>query len=225
MTPDRPTASPLRIAVLLSGSGTSLENLLRHIDAGLPAEVSLVISSKPDAFGLVRARRRGIPAVSVSRKEMPDIEAFNDALHAELARFEIDFIALLGFLSIFELRGRYEGRVINVHPSLIPAFCGHGFYGRRVHEAVLQSGVKVSGATVHIANDEYDKGPIIAQEAVPVLEGDSPDSLAARVVAAERRLVPEVVRMFAEGRIRIEGARTIITRGPLECAGAPRPGS
>jgi phosphoribosylglycinamide formyltransferase-1 len=203
---------PLRMAVLLSGSGTSLENVFDHIDAGLPAQVELVLSSKEKAFGLTRARRRGIPAVAVPRNAMPDITAFNDALHNELAKYEIDFVALLGFLSIFELRGRFEGRTINVHPSLIPAFCGHGFYGERVHRAVLESGVKVSGATVHFVNEEYDKGPIIAQEPVPVLECDTPDSLARRVVAAERRLVPECIRLVAEGRISIDGQTTRIRR-------------
>ncbi len=203
---------PLRVAVLLSGSGTSLDNLLEHIDAGLPARVEVVISSKADAFGLERARRRGIPAVTVARKEMPDITAFNDALHAELARHDVDLVALLGFLSLFELRGTYVGRCLNVHPSLIPAFSGHGFYGERVHRAVLDTGVKVSGATVHFVDAEYDKGPIILQEAVPVLEGDTSDTLAGRVVAAERRLVPEAIRLIAEGRVEITGNKTRIAR-------------
>ena len=205
-------APKLRVAVLLSGSGTSLENLLEHIDAGLPAEVVCVLSSKADAFGLERARRRGIPAIAVPRKQLPDIDTFNDALHDELAKHEVDLIALLGFLSLFQLRGRYEGRVINVHPALIPAFSGPGFYGARVHEAVLEKGAKISGATVHFTDEEYDRGPILVQEAVPVLESDTPDTLAGRVQAAERRLVPEAVRLIAAGRVRISGGRTIISR-------------
>jgi phosphoribosylglycinamide formyltransferase-1 len=201
---------PLRLAVLLSGSGTSLENLFREIDAGrLPAEVALVIASKADAFGLERARRRGVPAVAVPRKQHRDAGAFNDALHAELGRHAIDLVALLGFLSLFELRG-FEGRCLNVHPALIPAFCGPGFYGHRVHEAVLASGAKVTGATVHFADAEYDHGPILLQEAVPVLEGDTPETLAARVQAAERRLVPEAIRLVAEGRVALEGRRVRI---------------
>ncbi len=198
--------------MLLSGSGTSLENLFDHIDAGLPAEVTVVISSKAEAYGLERARKRGIPAVAIPRKELPDLADFNDAIHSELARHDVDLIALLGFLSLFELRGKFEGRTLNVHPSLIPAFCGPGFYGARVHRAVLESGVKVSGATVHFGDEEYDKGPIILQEAVPVLEGDTPDSLAARVVAAERRLVPEAIRLIAEGRVQIKEGQTQISR-------------
>jgi len=205
--------TPLRVAVLLSGEGTSLENLCERIDAGeVPARVVLVLSSKADAGGLRRAERRGIPAVAVPRKAFPDVHAFNDALHAELAKHEVDLVALLGFLSIFELRGRWEGRCINVHPALIPAFCGRGMYGRRVHEAVLAAGVKVTGATVHFADDRYDTGPILLQEAVPVLEDDTPDTLAARVQAAERRLVPEAIRLIAEGRVTIEDGRTRIRR-------------
>ena len=203
--------SPLRIAVLLSGTGTSLENLLAHIESGrLDVQVACVISSKSGAAGLERARRRGIPALAVPRREFPDVERFNDALHAELARHAVDLVALLGFLSPFRVRGRYAGRVINVHPALIPAFSGKGFYGHRVHEAVLEAGVKLTGATVHFADDEYDHGPIILQEAVPVRDDDTPDSLAARVQEAERRLVPEAIRLFAEGRLVIEGRRVRI---------------
>ena len=207
------SARPLRIAVLLSGNGTSLENLFERIDAGeVPGEVVVVISSKRKAFGLERARRRGVPAVAVPRKRFSDVVAFEDALHAALAKYDVDLVALLGFLSLFPLRGKFEGRTINTHPALIPAFCGTGFYGRRVHEAVLASGVKVTGATVHFVDEQYDHGPIILQEAVPVLEGDTADSLAARVMAVERRLVPEAIRLFAEGRLRIEGHRVRIRR-------------
>ncbi len=207
------SARPLRIAVLLSGNGTSLENLFERIDAGeVSGEVVVVISSKRKAFGLERARRRGVPAVAVPRKRFSDVVAFEDALHAALAKYDVDLVALLGFLSLFPLRGKFEGRTINTHPALIPAFCGTGFYGRRVHEAVLASGVKVTGATVHFVDEQYDHGPIILQEAVPVLEGDTADSLAARVMAVERRLVPEAIRLFAEGRLRIEGHRVRIRR-------------
>jgi formyltetrahydrofolate-dependent phosphoribosylglycinamide formyltransferase len=202
--------TPVRVAVLLSGGGTSLENLFERIDAGeLPARIAVVVASRADAGGLARARRRGVPALAVPRKELRDVRAFNDAIHAELARHEVDLVALLGFLSPFETRG-FAGRTINVHPALVPAFSGHGFYGHRVHEAVLARGCKVSGATVHFCDDEYDHGPIILQEAVPVLEGDTPDTLAARVQAAERRLVPEAIRLFAEGRLRVEGRRVRI---------------
>jgi len=204
---------PLRVAVLLSGEGTSLENLFEHIDAGLPARVEVVIASKPRAGGLARAARRGVPALAVSRRDHADVAAFNEALHRALTGFEIDLVALLGFLSPFEPRERFAGRVINVHPALIPAFSGQGFYGHRVHEAVLEAGVKVTGATVHFADAEYDHGPIILQEAVPVRDDDTPESLAARVQAAERRIVPEAIRLIAEGRLAVEGRRVRIKGG------------
>jgi len=200
-----------RIAVLLSGSGSSLENLLGCIDeATVPGEVCVVVASKANAFGLERARRRGIPAVAVPRKEYPEVERFNDAIHAALAPHEPELVLLLGFLSPFETRGRYEGRALNVHPALVPAFCGKGFYGHRVHEAVLAAGVKLTGATVHFVDSEYDHGPIVLQEAVEVRDDDTPETLAARVQAAERRLVPEAVRLFAAGRLRIRGRRVAI---------------
>ncbi len=202
---------PLRIGVLLSGSGTSLENLCARIDAGeLAARVAVVVASKETALGLERARRRGIPALAVPRRLHPEVKEFNDALHAALEPFDLDLVLLLGFLSPFELRGRFEGRAINVHPALVPAFSGTGWYGRRVHEAVLRAGARLTGATVHFVDEQYDHGPIILQEAVPVLEDDTPETLAARVQAVERRLVPEAVRLFAAGRLRIEGRRVRI---------------
>ena len=207
------TRNLLRVGVLLSGEGTSLENLFERIDAGeIPVTVAVVISSKENVGGLRRAERRGIPAVAISRKRHRDLGEFNDLIHAELERYGVEFVALLGFLSPFELRGKFEGRAINVHPALIPAFSGKGFYGRKVYDAVFAKGVKVTGATVHFVDEEYDHGPIILQEAVPVLEGDSAETLAARVIAAERRLVPESIRLIAEGRVHIEGNKTRIDR-------------
>jgi formyltetrahydrofolate-dependent phosphoribosylglycinamide formyltransferase len=203
--------SKLRVAVLLSGEGTSLENLFERIDAGaLPAEIAVVIASKAKAGGLERARRRSVPAVAVPRRDHPDITDFNDRIHAELDRREVDLIALLGFLSPFQTRGKWAGRAINVHPALIPAFSGKGFYGRRVYEAVLEAGVRVTGATVHFADDEYDHGPIILQEPVAVRDDDTPESLATRVQAVERELVPQAIRLIAEGRLALEGRRVRI---------------
>jgi formyltetrahydrofolate-dependent phosphoribosylglycinamide formyltransferase len=198
----------VRVGVLLSGEGTTFEALCEAIDAGrVPAEVVVVVSSKARAGGLARAARRGIAAVAVPRKAHADVAAFNDAIHAELEKHGVELVACLGFLSPFELRGKWEGRAINTHPALIPAFCGKGFYGQRVHEAVIAAGVKVSGPTVHFLDDHYDTGPIILQEAVPVRDDDTPDTLAARVQAVERRLVPEAVRLYTEGRLVIEDRR------------------
>lgn len=201
---------PLKLAVLLSGSGTSLENLFEKIDAGeLPAEIVVVLASREDAYGLERARKRGVPAIAVLRKRFSDLHAFNDALHRELAQYSIDLVALLGFMCLFETHS-FDGRTLNVHPALIPAFCGKGFYGERVHRAVLEAGVKLTGATVHFVDAQYDHGPIILQEAVPVLEDDTPESLAARVQAMERKLVPEAIRLFATGHLMIDGPRVRI---------------
>ena len=208
---DKPTGK-LRIAVLLSGSGTSLENLFEHIDAGLPAEVVCVLSSKKNAFGLQRAEKRSVPSSAIPRREYENVGAFNDALHDALDRFEPDLVCLLGFLSPFELRDRYAGRVLNVHPALIPAFSGKGFYGHHVHEAVLKAGVKLTGATVHFASDDYDDGPILLQGTVPVEDDDTVDSLAARVQALERELLPEAIGLIAAGRVRIEAGRTLISK-------------
>lgn len=195
----------LRVAVLLSGEGTSLENLFEQIDAGaLDAQIVAVISSKRRAGGLERARRRGVPAIAVPRKQYPDARAFNDAIHAQLDRFDVDLVACLGFLSPFETRGKFDGRAINVHPALIPAFCGKGYYGQRVHEAVLAARAPVTGASVHFVDAEYDCGPIILQEEVAVRADDTAASLAKRVQAAERRLVPKAIQLFADGRLAIE---------------------
>ena len=186
---------PLRVAVLLSGSGTSLENLFEQIEQrGLPARVVCVIASKENAGGLARAEKRGVPAVAIARKKYADTKSFNDAIHAELAKHDVQLVACLGFLSIFEPRERYRGRAINVHPALIPAFSGKGMYGHHVHEAVLARGCKVTGATVHFVDDEYDHGPILAQRAIEVRDDDTPETLAARVQAVERELLPEVIR-------------------------------
>jgi phosphoribosylglycinamide formyltransferase-1 len=198
----------VRLAVLLSGSGTTLQNFLDRIASGqLPARVVVVIASRSDAGGLERARTAGIPAIAVPRKEFADVDRFNDALHAELQRHEFDLIVLAGFLSPFQLRQRYAGRVMNIHPALIPAFCGKGFYGEKVHRAVLDSGVKVTGCTIHFADDQYDHGPIILQGTVPVLDGDTPETLAARVHAVENELYPEAIRLWAAGRLEVSGRR------------------
>jgi phosphoribosylglycinamide formyltransferase-1 len=204
-----------RLAVLISGGGTTLQNLLDRIaDGTLPVDIAVVISSRADAFGLQRAQRANIPAVTVARKAYAGVDQFNDALHAALAPYAADLVVLAGFLSLFQPRERYAGRVMNIHPALIPAFCGAGFYGDKVHQAVIDSGARVSGCTVHFADDQYDHGPIILQDAVPVLDDDTPQTLAARVHALEQELYPRAIRLWAEGRLRIEGRRVRILPPP-----------
>jgi formyltetrahydrofolate-dependent phosphoribosylglycinamide formyltransferase len=199
-----------RLAVLLSGSGTTLQNLIDRIaDGRLRAEIAVVVASRGDAFGLERARRADIPMATVARKAFADAAQFNDALHEALAPHAVDLVVLAGFLSLFEPRA-YAGRVMNIHPALIPAFCGPGFYGHRVHDAVLAAGVKVSGCTVHFADDRYDHGPIILQGCVPVLDDDTADRLAARVQALESELYPQAIQLWADGRLRVESGRVAV---------------
>jgi formyltetrahydrofolate-dependent phosphoribosylglycinamide formyltransferase len=203
--------SLVRLAVLLSGSGTTLQNLLDRIaDGRLAARVAVVLASRGDAAGLERARQAGIPAVAVARREFPDVDRFNDALHAQLEQHAFDLVVLAGFLSPFQLRNRYAGRVMNIHPALIPAFCGKGLYGEKVHRAVLDAGVKVSGCTVHFADEQYDHGPIILQGTVPVLDDDTPQALAARVHGVENELYPQAIRLWAQGRLEVRGRRVRI---------------
>jgi phosphoribosylglycinamide formyltransferase-1 len=199
----------LRIAVLLSGSGTTLENLIEERAKGrLEVDICAVISSKSQAFGLERARRHGIPAHAIERRAYPDEGAFNDAIHARLAQDRPELLVLAGFLSRIELRG-YNERAMNTHPSLIPAFCGKGFYGERVHRAVLEYGAKVTGATIHYCDEQYDTGPIIVQRAIDVRDDDTPASLGARVAEVERALYPIAIQLHAQGKLRIEGRRVI----------------
>jgi phosphoribosylglycinamide formyltransferase 1 len=197
---------PLRLAVLLSGDGTTLQNLIDHIEAGkLSARIVVVISSQPTAYGLVRAKHHGLEAVCIPWKAHADAQAYHDEVNRTLDRYAPDLIALAGFLHVFRYGPHYHGRVINIHPSLIPAFCGKGFYGSRVHQAALAYGVKVSGCTVHFVDEEYDHGPIIRQCIVPVLDDDTPDRLAQRVALEERKAYPEVIQLFAEGRLQVQG--------------------
>ena len=201
----------VKLAVLLSGSGTTLQNLIDRIEQGeLAASIACVIGSRKDAFGLERARNHGIPAVAVPRKDYDSSKAFNDALWTAIRAHEVDLVVLAGFMSLLDVPEDFRGRIINVHPALIPAFCGKGMYGHHVHEAVIEHGVKLTGVTVHFADAQYDHGPIILQEAVPVLDDDTPDTLAERVQAKERELYPKAIQLFADGRLKPEGRRVRI---------------
>lgn len=201
----------LQLAVLLSGSGRTLENLQETIGAGrLSARIAVVISSKPNAYGLTRARQHGLDAFVVSRQEYDSLAAFNTAINDILARYAIDLVILAGFLSLYQPPPVLVGKVMNIHPALLPAFGGQGLYGDRVHRAVLDTGVKVSGCTVHFADEQYDHGPIILQKAVPVEDDDTPETLAARVFAAECELYPQAIQLFAENRLRLVGRRVHI---------------
>ena len=201
----------MRLAVLVSGGGTTLQNLLdRCADGRLPAEVVIVIASRADAFALERARKVGIEAVVVDRQASGSLEEFSRRIFEYCRRANADLVCQAGFLQLVQVPVDYLGRVMNIHPALIPAFCGKGYYGHRVHEAVLASGAKVSGCTVHFADNEYDHGPIIVQRTVPVLDDDTAETLAHRVFVEECEAYPEAIRLFAESRLRIEGKRVRI---------------
>jgi phosphoribosylglycinamide formyltransferase-1 len=201
--------SRISVAVLLSGSGTTLQNLLDRIaDGRSAARIVLVISSNPHAYGLQRAERAGIPTAVVERKGCADDRAFSERIFDLCRQAGAELVCMAGFLKLLLIPDDFRGRVLNIHPSLIPAFCGRGYYGHRVHEAVLASGVRISGCTVHFADNEFDHGPIILQRAVPVLDNDTAETLARRVFEQECEAYPEAIRLFAEKCLRIEG-RTV----------------
>lgn len=205
----------MNIAVFVSGGGTNLQALIDAQNRGeiKNGKITLVISSNPDAYALERAKNAGIPATVVSRKAYASKEEYDRAILDVLSDKDIDLIVLAGFLSILgdELVAEYRNRIINIHPSLIPLFCGDGFYGKKVHTAVLNSGVKVTGATAHFVNEITDGGAIILQKAVPVEQGDNEDILQYRVMRqAEWEILPKAVSLFCEGRIKIKGNKTEI---------------
>ncbi|MBI3865827.1 MAG: phosphoribosylglycinamide formyltransferase [Planctomycetia bacterium] len=203
-----PFSRPIRLGVLISGGGTTLANFVEQIAAGsLSAEIALVIASRGDCVGVGRARQAGLRCEVVERKSFAGAAEFSQAVFALCREARVDLVTLAGFLSLIEIPGDFQYRVMNIHPALIPAFCGPGFYGHKVHEAVLARGARVSGCTIHFADNDYDHGPIITQVAVDVHDDDTADTLAARVFAAECRAYPEAIRLYAEGRLEIQGNR------------------
>lgn len=192
----------MRLAVMLSGSGRTLETIARSVRSGrLKAGIVGVLASRKDAYGLVRAGRLRIPRKTVSPRDFKTRRAFWAATARALDAWEPDLVVMAGYLCYWRIPARYAGRVINIHPSLLPAFGGKGCYGDRVHAAVLAAGVKVSGCTVHAVDNVYDHGSVLARARVPVRKADTVHRLAARVFRAERRLYPEVLRRIAAGKI------------------------
>ncbi|MCD7836485.1 MAG: phosphoribosylglycinamide formyltransferase [Lachnospiraceae bacterium] len=196
----------LKIAVLVSGGGTNLQAIIDGIKNRtiMNTEISVVISNNEGAFALERARSSRLEAVCISPKNYEDRESFNEALLKKIDEYNVDLIVLAGFLVKIpeKLVEKYEGRIINIHPSLIPSFCGVGYYGLKVHEAALARGVKVTGATVHFVDSGMDTGPILLQKAVCVEEGDTPQTLQRRVMEqAEWQLLPQAINMIASGKV------------------------
>ena len=194
----------VRLGVLISGGGRTLQNFLDLSEAGrLKATVVKVISSDPDAYGLVRARKHNVDSAVVRPDDFDGTEEFSAAITAELDSADVDLVAMAGFLFLYRIPDRYIGRVMNIHPALLPSFGGKGYYGDRVHRAVLEYGCKVSGCTVHFADNHYDHGPVIVQKAVPVEEGDDEHTLADRVFEKEKEAYPEAINLFADGRLEV----------------------
>jgi len=202
-----------RIAVLVSGNGTLFETLTTRCCAGIiPAEIVLMISSSANAGALERAQRLNVPFVVVKREDCASDEEFAERLLGELNSCAVDVICLAGYLKLIptSVVREYKQRMLNIHPALLPGFGGKGMYGHRVHEAVIESGVRISGATVHLVDDEYDHGPIVLQRAVFVKPDDTADTLAERVHAIEHDLYTDAVRLLCENRLRVEGRRVFI---------------
>ena len=215
-SPSPPPTAPLRLGVLISGGGRTLLNVLDEINAGrLDAEVAVVIASK-NCSGIERCLNAGLDVKLVEYASFRDasgrvnVEAYTAALLDVLDAAKVDLIAMMGFLSRWNIPSRYDGRVMNIHNALLPNFGGQGMFGHHVHEAVLAQGCKVSGCTVHFADNEYDTGPIVVQRTVPVFDTDTPDELAARVFEQECLAYPEAIRLFAAGRLEILGPRVRI---------------
>ncbi len=204
-----------RIAVLVSGGGTNLQALIDAQQRGElgNGEIALVLSSKPEVYALERAANNNIPAVVLPRKEYADIAAYSRTLTDTLVAENIDLVVLAGFLTIFDeqVYEAFTNKILNVHPALIPSFCGKGFYGLHVHEAALEKGVKLSGATVHIVTPECDAGPIVLQKAVEVKQDDTPETLQRRIMEeAEWKILPAAVRLFCDDRITVENNKVYI---------------
>jgi formyltetrahydrofolate-dependent phosphoribosylglycinamide formyltransferase len=204
-------ANPLRIAVLLSGSGRTLQNLIDLRAANqLNVEIRTVIASRPNLGGTTRAIAAGLPRHVVDRKTFADVHQFSDRIFSLVDDANVDLICLAGWLSLLIIPDRYAGKILNIHPSLLPSFGGKGMYGHKVHQAVIDYGCKISGCTVHFVDATYDTGPIVLQRTCPVLVDDTADDLAHRVFEQELIAFPEAIRLFAEGRLKTEGRRVRI---------------
>ncbi|MFA5524801.1 MAG: phosphoribosylglycinamide formyltransferase [Tissierellales bacterium] len=202
--------SLIRIGVLISGNGTNLQALIDNIDLGkINGKICVVISDRKDAYGLIRARNHGIEALFINKKEYLNDEDFNKRVLDELRNRDVQLIVLAGYLRILSSKiiNEYQNRVINIHPSLIPSFCGKGYYGEKVHKAVLEYGAKVTGATVHFVDEGADTGPIIFQKSVEVNNNDTLESLQERVLKVEYALLSEAVKLFCEGRLKVSGRK------------------
>ncbi len=204
-------ARPIRLGVLISGGGTTLMNLVECIKQGkLNAEVAVVISSRSTVAGVDRARAAGLNVEIIRKKDYPDIDKFSKLIEQKLATANVELVVQGGWLCLWKIPPRFENKVMNIHPALLPSFGGQGMWGHHVHEAVLRAGCKMSGCTVHFCTNEYDNGPIIVQRCCPVKDDDTPETLAARVFEQECLAYPEAIRLFAEGKLTVQDGRVRI---------------
>jgi phosphoribosylglycinamide formyltransferase-1 len=205
LQPPEKNKKPIRLGVLISGGGTTLMNILEYIkQGGLNAEVALVISSRSTVAGVERAKNAGLDVKIIRKKDLPDIDEFSKRIEEELAAANVDLVIQGGWLCLWKIPERYENRVMNIHPALLPSFGGQGMWGHHVHQAVLKAGCKISGCTLHFCTNEYDKGPIIVQRACQVKDDDTPDTLAARVFEQECIAYPQAIKLFAEGKLLVK---------------------
>jgi len=205
VTSDESRTKPVRLGVLISGGGTTLINIREYIKQGrLNAKVAVVISSRSTVAGVERAKNAGLDVKIVRKKDYSDIDQFSKRIEDELAAANVDLVVQGGWLCLWKIPDRYENRVMNIHPALLPSFGGQGMWGHYVHEAVLKAGCKISGCTVHFCTNEYDKGPIIVQRACQVKDDDTPETLAARVFEQECIAYPQAIRLFAEGKLSVQ---------------------
>ncbi|MEZ6127263.1 MAG: phosphoribosylglycinamide formyltransferase [Planctomycetaceae bacterium] len=200
----------VRLGVLVSGGGTTLLNLLDCIQQGtLPAEVPLVISSQADCKGVDRAKAAGLNCEVIQRRDFDSLAEFSAAVFSEMRSHHVDLVTMAGYLSLLTIPDDFLFRVLNIHPSLIPAFCGKGMYGHHVHEAVVERGVKLSGCTVHFADNQYDHGPIVLQRSIAIPDGATADEVGSLVFEQEKLAYPEAIRRVTSGRLAIDGSRTL----------------
>lgn len=205
--------SRTKIGVLISGSGTNLQSIINNVETGnINGEIKVVISNKKEAYGLERARQHNISAVFVNQKDYDNLEQFNDILIENLKNHGVELVILAGYLKILSKKfiNLYKNRIINIHPSLIPSFCGKGYYGINVHEAAIKYGVKVSGATVHFVDEEADNGPIIIQETVHLDYNDTAETLQNKILKIEHKILPLAVKYYCEGKLEVVGRKVRI---------------
>ena len=203
----------IKIGVLISGSGTNLQSIIDNIENGnINGEITVVISNKKQAYGLERAKQKNIHAVYINSKNFESFDKFNDAIVEELEKHNVELVVLAGYLKILtdKFIGKYKNRIINIHPSLIPSFCGMGYYGINVHQKAVEYGVKISGATVHFVDEGADTGPIIIQEAVKVLSEDDAFTLQEKILKIEHKILPLAVKYYCEGKIEVSGRKVKI---------------